>query len=224
MDLSGPCDWPSASCTTCDTDCLTASQRQALELEAQTELWEATGRVYGTCSVTVFPCNDYSVLCGCGRSLRSCGCRSVPEVKLAGPVHSVTEVVVAGETLDPEDYRIDDYQWLVRTDGGTWPANADPLDPDAFSVTYLLGVEPPAGAARIIGLLVCSRGHCSGGCTLPKNTTQVSRQGVTMVREVNQFGIVDVDNWVRNANAPTRAGAVHSPDLPYVRRTTWAST
>lgn len=75
----------------------------------------------------------------------------------------------------------------------------------------------------MVGILVCSRGSCST-CKLPKNTTQVSRQGVTMVRDVNQFGIADVDNWVRNANQPTRAGAVHSPDLPYVRQTTWAST
>jgi hypothetical protein len=242
MDQTAPCDWPTASCPQCgECDGVTASQRVALEEWAVFDLWAATGKVYGACTVTVYPCNDYSTLCWCGNPLRSCGCTSVPEVQLAGPVASVTSVIVGGVTLDAEDYRIDDYQWLVRLDGGTWPANADPLDPDAFSVTYQLGVAPPPGAAQVAGILACSRSACSNsGCKVPRGTTQITRQGTTMTRggqdgtssrpwryEANTiriFGIDEVDQWVRNARATTFAGAVHSPDLPTVRQTTWAAS
>lgn len=193
---------------------------------AVNDLWEATGRVFGTCEVTVMPCNDYGTLCGsCHNAYRSCGCSSVSEVKLPGPVASVTEVVIDGVALDEFDYRVDDWQWLVRLDGGTWPANTDYLDPDAFSVTYELGVAPPAGAGKVAGLLMCARSDCTNtGCRLPKNTTQVSRQGVTMIRngfDGTTFGIPEVDQWVYFATLSTRAGAVHSPDLPKVRQITW---
>lgn len=226
--MTGPCNWPVAGCPACDgSDCLTAAQRADLQAWAISDLWEATGRVFGTCEVTVMPCNDWSVICGaCQGSFRSCGCGSVPEVKLPGPVASVTSVTVDGVELDDTDYRIDDYQWLVRTDGYRWPSSADPLDPDSFSVTYDRGVPPPAGAASVTGMLMCARSACSNsGCKLPRNTSQVTRQGVTMIRDLaGGFGIPDVDQWVAKANAPILAGAVHSPDLPKVRQTTWAAT
>ena len=225
MDQSGPCNWPNSGCPECGDECgaLTAAQRAEYEAWAISDLWEATGRVYGTCTMTVMPCNNWGVLCGsCFNSYRSCGCIDVSEVKLPGPVASVTEVIIDGVTLADTDYRIDDYQWLVRLDGDSWPANTDYLDPDAFSVTYELGVEPPAGAGIVTGRLVCARSTCTNsGCKLPANVTQVTRQGVTMLRHIEGFGILTVDNWVANANAPTRAGAVHSPDLPHVRRITW---
>lgn len=225
MDQTGPCNWPNTGCPECGDECgaLTAAQRAEYEAWAISDLWEATGRIYGTCTVTVMPCNDWGVLCGlCYNAYRSCGCVTVPEVKLAGPVASVSAVVVEGETLDPLDYRVDDWQWLVRLDGGYWPTNTDYLDPDAFSVTYEMGIAPPAGAGIVTGMLMCSRSTCNNsGCRVPNNTTQVTRQGVTMLRRTEGFGILTVDQWVANANAPTRAGAVNSPDLPHVRQITW---
>ena len=244
MDLSGPCNWPVSACPDCGDDCgsLTGTQRAEYEAWAISDLWQATGKVYGTCTVTVMPCNDWGVLCGsCWNTYRSCGCVNVSEVKLPGPVASVTEVIVDGEVIPDTDYRIDDYQWLVRLDGLSWPSNTDYLDPDAFSVTYETGIAPPAGAGIVTGILMCSRSSCSvSGCVLPRGTTQVSRQGVTMIRgnlggqtssrpwryETNTmeiFGIPAVDQWIRNAQYPTRAGAVHSPDLPHVRQITWAA-
>lgn len=224
--MNVPCNWPTAGCPACDgSDCLSKVQREDIEAWAISDLWEATGRIYGTCEVTVLPCHNPGVLCGaCWGSLRSCGCRSVPEIKLPGPVAEVIEVIIDGAVLDDSAYRIDDYQWLVRLDGGSWP-NADPIDPDSFSVTYLQGVPPPAGAGIVVGMLACSRSGCTNGaCKIPKRATQVSRQGVTMILSESAFGVLDVDSWVTNANAPRFAGAVHSPDLPTVRRITWEST
>lgn len=233
-----PCNWPTAGCPACDgSDCLTKVQRDDIEAWAISDLWEATGRVYGTCPVSVLPCN-VGVCGSCRNSLRSCGCGSVSEVKLPGPVAEVTEVIIDGVTLDDSAYRIDDYQWLVRLDGGTWPRGG--IDPDGFRVDYLQGIPPPAGAAIVTGILACSRSSCNNGaCKVPKGTTQVSRQGVTMIRggganssrswryepdSVSVFGITEVDQWVGNANRGTFVGAVHSPDLPTVRRITWEAT
>jgi hypothetical protein len=220
---------------------LTGAQRADVEAWAIHDLWAATGNVYGTCDVTVMPCNDWGVLCGgCWNAYRSCGCITVPEVKLPGPVASVSEVVIDGAALDPSAYRVDDYQWLVRTDGDYWPTNTDYLDPDAFSVTYALGIEPPAGAGYVTGLLVCARACTNSGCKIPREAQTVTRQGVTMVRgtltgtssrpwryypdTVGIFGILDVDAWVRNVSAPVAAGAVHSPDMPTVRQITWQAS
>ena len=112
MDLTGPCNWPTTGCPDCGDECgaMTAAQRAEYQAWAINDLWEATGRVYGTCTVTVMPCNDWGVLCGaCWSNFRGCACIFVPEVKLPGPVASVTEVVIDGVALDPDAYRIDDY-------------------------------------------------------------------------------------------------------------------
>ena len=115
--MNAPCNWPTAGCPACDgSDCLSKVQREDIEAWAISDSWEATGRIYGTCEVTVLPCN-VSICGGCFSSLRSCGRRSVPEIKLPGPVASVVEVIIDGEILTDTAYRIDDYQWLVRLDG-----------------------------------------------------------------------------------------------------------
>ena len=201
---------------------MSPTQQDELQAWVVSDLWEATGRVYGTCPVSVLPCNDFTLCGSCNRSYRRCGCYSVSEVKLPGPVASVTAVIVAGEELPTDAYRIDDYQWLVRLDGGTWPTNADPIDPDGFRVDYDQGILPPAGAGIVAGILLCSRSNCGNkSCRVPRRVREVSRQGVTMIWSEEGFGIPDVDDWVRNANSPIRAGSVYSPDLPYVRQITW---
>jgi hypothetical protein len=145
----------------------------------------------------------------------------------------VTEIVIDGVVLDEFSYRIDDYQWLVRLDGESWPTNADPLDPDGFRVDYELGIAPPAGAGLVTGILACelAKALCNDdSCRLPRNLRAITRQGLSaqMGRNVfsdpsAKFGLPEVDMWVENANAPMMAGAVHSPDFPTIRRITWAA-
>lgn len=232
MSLGGPCNWPHSGCPSCGDDglgCLNPAQQDEVIAWAKSDLWEATGRVYGTCEASVLVCNDSRILCGtCYHAFRQCGCRSVSEVWLPGPVHSVSEVVIDGVALDDTAYRIDDYEWLVRIDGGTWPSNSDPTDPDGFRVDYLIGEDPPSGAGMVTGILACERAKAICGdktCRLPRTMREVSRQGVTMVKGDTGdgiiFGLPEVDQWVTSANSPILAGAVHSPDLPKVRTVTW---
>lgn len=228
MDIPGPCNWPYHACPC--SGLLDSPGEPELDLieMAKSMLWQATGRVFGPCPISVLPCAS-DLPCGCGRGgIRSCGCRTVPEVKLPGPVTEVTGVWVDGEELDPFAYRIDDYNWLVRLDGGSWPVDADPLAPDSFRVDYLIGVPPPAGAGMMAGELACelAKAKCDDDtCRLPRRVRRITRAGVTAEWNPGDgFGLPDVDSWVENALAPILAGAVWSPDAPKVRRITWEAS
>lgn len=193
---------------------------------ASTLLWEATGGVFGPCPRSVLPCDES--FCGfCHNRLRDCGCRFVPEIRLDGPVHSVDDVVIDGVSLPNTSYRIDDYEWLIRLDGGRWPTNSDPVDPDGFRVDYRLGIPPPAGTGLVTGILACelAKWLCDDdSCRLPRRATTVTRQGLTVTLGSEGFGLPEVDLWVSNATKPPLAGAVHSPDIPHIRRVTWEAT
>ena len=124
---------------------------------ASITLWRLSGRRYGpSCPVTVRPCGRScaeemvswatlgpstggwvpylgadgqwrnAAVCGC-RS--SCSCTQLCEVRLDGPVYDVVEVLVDGEALVPEAYRVDVPNLLVRLDGECWPACQDMAAP-----------------------------------------------------------------------------------------------
>lgn len=227
MDTPGPCDWPYYGCPCSSVlDSPGEPQLEIIEL-AKSMLWRATGQVYGPCPISVLPCVG-DAACGCGRDLRSCGCRRIPEIKLPGPIWSVQSVTVDGDLLDPTAYRVDDYHWLVRTDGGSWPTMTDQLDPNSFRVDYSLGMPPPSGAGLMAGILACewAKAACDDDtCRLPWRIRRLARAGVTVEWAPGQgFGLEDVDTWVANAMLPLRAGAVSSPDVRPVRRITWEHT
>jgi hypothetical protein len=208
-------------------------QEAALEL-ASTFLWAATGRQYGPCSVTVRPCHDrfedpayrsyaawpgqdpamsapFPILdggvwrnCGCGPR---CCCRPKCAVALRGPVAGVLEVTVDGETISPEDYRVDVAEgtyWLVRLDGMCWPTCQDfesgPSAEGAFTVSYERGRELPKALELATAILACeyAKSMTGGECRLPARMTQLNRQGVTVEvepasPEEGQTGITEVD-------------------------------
>lgn len=225
---NGPCQWPYIDCECTVLDQLATEGVNEVIAWASGQLWAATGKVFGPCPVSVLPCAS-SILCGtCHNTLRQCGCRRVPEIRLDGPVHEVDEVVIDGAALVNTAYRIEDYVWLVRTDGGTWPTNADPLDTDAFRVDYKIGTPPPAGAGLTTGILACelAKALCDDdSCRLPRRAQQVVRQGIQINWEPGEgFGLPEVDTWVENAIASTLAGAVHSPDFDHVRQITWTAS
>jgi hypothetical protein len=162
--------------------------------------------------------------CGC---LAECGCETLCEITLPGPVGRVDAVQVADVTLDPTDYRVDGTR-LVWTGSGDcpWPTCQDlaaPVGaPDTFAVTYLNGYSVDSLGAYAAGILAMEYAKaCTGQkCRLPLGVTTVSRQGVTFDVTSGAFpggmtGIREVDTFIALWNPePIRQGAkVWSPDL-----------
>jgi hypothetical protein len=226
MSVEAPCSWPWIECACADFDDVWPDQDDDIVALASYLLWAATGKVYGPCPTSVLPC--VTSTCGyCENPLRQCSCRHVPEIRLDGPVAEITEVVIDGVPLPDTDYRVDDYEWLVRLDGESWPTDADPLDPDGFRVDYLLGVSPPAGAGAATGELACeiAKARCNHeACRLPSNIRSLTRQGISVEFTPGGFGLFVVDKWIESAKAPILAGAVHSPDIPHHRKITWQAS
>lgn len=239
-------------------------QEAAAEYGAFT-IWAATGRRFGLCPRTIRPCgldrmpgagmgywwSDGTWLpyifqgvwrncAGCsGLSMGCCTCEPECQVWLPPKAHSVVEVTVDGEVIDPNTYRVDDDQWLVRTHNEStddcWPLCQDfnlNSGDNTFFVTYLKGVEVPSILLRAAGELACEWAKaCVGAeCRLPGRVTNIARQGVS-ISMVNTeellrnglTGIFTVDQIIRNFNPAglTRKLRIDSPDIPGHRTTTW---
>lgn len=227
---------------------------QVYAMDVATEwLWKLTANVYGTCPVTVRPCGrkcrgfDYfpiqtgqgtwiNVACDCFES--SCDCCYVCEIVLEGPVASVTEVLIDGDVVDPDTYRIDDGYKLVRTGGEEcWPQCQDLSLPTTevgtFAITYERGLAVPPGGKRAVAALAAEiiKSCEAGPCRLPSRVQQIVRQGVTMdlINDPDFLtsgltGLTEVDAWVNlvNPNGQREQSQVWSPAArPILRITTW---
>lgn len=154
---------------------------------------------------------------------------AVDAVVLEGPVGRVDAITIDGVPFTGE-YRVEDGNKLIRTDGERWPAGSG----DAFTVTYLKGYEVDSLGRHVGGVLaeefvkLFSGGK---GCRLPKGTTNMQRQGIniqvtnamfpdgrTMIEEVDTF------IYLYNPYGLKTRPNVYSPDKPRVRQTTWASS
>ncbi len=226
---------------------------------ASQALFEVSGRQFaGECERTVRPCRQS---CNCwGPQILSrghivdtgpgwywggsywdcngdtCGCGFLSRVRLAGyPVREVTEVKISGDVLDPGEYRLDGWRFLVRLNDTAWPACQDlSLDgdqPGTFEVSYLWGVDPPslavAAAAELACQLFTACNPDAGDCALPSGVVEVVRQGVRYSRQfavslfAGRTGLVNVDAFLSAyaGNRPRRRPAVFSPDLqPFAKR------
>ena len=118
---------------------------------------------------------------------RNCGCGCLPQVKLAGyPVRAVSQVKIDGDILDPSEYRLDENRYVTRLNDAFWPACQDLSLPDTdegtFSISYIYGQEPPELGRQAAAQLACEvyKECTTGTCALPKGTTRVTRQGVTI--------------------------------------------
>jgi hypothetical protein len=219
-------------------------------------LWAATGRQYGPCPLTVRPAQEkyaapevyrsfsvwpgqdpavtgpylYSGVwrnCGCGAG---CCCRPTCSVVLRGPVFSVTEVLVDGEVVDPNAYRVDGTQGayhLVRLDGTCWPTCQDFQAAEdavgAFVIFYEIGLPIPPALEIAAAMLACEygKGMTGGVCKLPAKMTRLSRQGVEVEVEPpapddGKTGIREVDDVIAvlNPGKRSRPPVLLSPDLP----------
>lgn len=155
--------------------------------------------------------NWRNITCGCGPKCSWIAPNVVHLSATVGlPVHEVTEVVIAGEVLDPSGYRLEGD--LLYRIGADWPVQdlTKPLDkPGTWSVTYTRGTPPPTGTAKLVGLLAAEfLAACNGGkCRLPRRVQTVSRQGVTYqmidpsdIYASGKTGISEIDLWLSAVN------------------------
>jgi hypothetical protein len=166
-----------------------------------------------------------------------CSCTPLPEIVLPGPIAEVWQIKIDGELLLVEQYRVDNGNRLLRTDGLPWPScqtmigDADD-DPGTMGVWYVPGVVPSSAGLWAAGVLTGEfMKACSGGkCRLPSAVTSISRQGVSMDFSTGMFpdgmtGIREVDAYLTAINpyALRTPPRVWSPDLVPAkhRYTTW---
>lgn len=165
-----------------------------------------------------------------------CGCTTIREVTLPGPVGEVVEVVIDGEILDPESYRVDNGNRLVRQDGELWPACQDfnlPMgEVGTWSVTYSHGATADILVRYAAGVLASEYLASMQGrdCRLPSGTTNIVRQGITIEVQTDLFesltGIPEVGAVIMRYNPygqrmPSR---VFSPDRKLGRIITTAGS
>lgn len=212
--MQSPCTWSVtwdmvAEC--CPGSAVSTDQQTAALTAAVAAVWEATGRQFGVCADTAYPCRA----CSCGMS--PCGCVPYDTIDLSefgGRVVSVDTVVENGTTLSSgTDYAVLDYRWLVRKPTGTpWPTNQDPFAvPIPLSVAWHHGVAPPSDLVyNAVIPLACELARACAGeaCALSTDRVQtVVREGVTFAMvapgtasDEGLFGIPRIDAAIRRAN------------------------
>jgi len=254
-DPGGPCTW------TIDTDCCSTWDGLGAPLQASAAayaslvLWAATGRRFGLCEMTVRPCgmpcaNSYQGSywsygtwipyiwngqwrnCWCGST--GCSCEPNCQVYLPGPVNSVTTVTQDGVLVPATSWRVDNNQWLVRTDGECWPSCQDynvDTGANTLSVVYGRGLLGPAALASATGILACefAKACCGSPCRLPQRLSTIARQGVQLtfvdidtLLDRGLTGITEVDQIITALNpyGLKHRLRVFSPDLPVTRQVT----
>jgi hypothetical protein len=179
-------------------------------------------------------CGGCGLISGC-----TCGPDKSYSIELPGPIASINEVNVDGQTVDPVAYRVDNSRWLIRTDGGTWPWCQDFSLPTGeagtWDVDYMRGLAVPEGGQLAAGRLACelAKANCGdSSCQLPKRLQSITRQGVTVAMidsmedvDKGRTGIWLIDSWVSSVNMPVhQGGSVYSVDTmgrKAYRRQTW---
>jgi hypothetical protein len=173
----------------------------------------------------------------CGSCSGSCSCTPLSRAWLPSPVASIASVKLDGATMPASAYRVDDYRYLTRLDGGMWPPCQDLTLPDTadntWSVTLTVGQAVPTAGRYAVGELAAEIiKSCLGEvCALPRNAVTVTRQGVTIdsvsiyqFLEKGLLGLSFVDMFVTAYN-PRRLLSrpqVYDVDGPQrFMRTTW---
>ena len=169
----------------------------------------------------------------CGRCRGGCGCDALSQVRLPGPIDSVTKVLVDGVELQAAAYRVDNRTRVARTDGERWPVCQDlgkpTSEPGTWAITYLRGTPVPKGGEIAAAVLACEMAKALEGreCELPERVANVVREGVSMTildafegLEAGRTGLWLVDSWVASVTKTRRRARVLSPDtLPARVRT-----
>ena len=139
-------------------------------------------------------------------------------------------------TLDPDAYRVDNFRYLVRQDGGRWPYCQDMSkrlgEPGTWAVTVKVGAPVPIGGRKAAGKLACELARAAAGdkgCELPQRWQTITRQGVTIAAGMDTFedldagktGIWLIDSWVASVTKPDIGFSIATPNYRGTRRRTF---
>lgn len=230
--------WPATLCS--DICGYSPTVTGAAFLAASETLWNATGRQFNNCPVTVRPCRSdcapvddrsisgwphpalvdgtwYNV--ACGTCIGQCGCTSTSEIILPDFAR-VTEVSVDGVVLGEGDWILYDGQRLVRV-GAEWPRCQNwnvVTGVGVFTVTASFGPELSELGKLAVGILGTEvmKQMCGEDCALPHKTVSVSRRGVTIQRDAEGLtGLTIPDLFITTANPNKIQDRIRawSPDL-----------
>lgn len=219
---AGPCDWPLDVTKCCDDlSGVSDATKEAAVAEASVIMARLSGYTIGKCIDTIRPLGQ------CPKCRNWC-CGGADGIRLtahdARPITGVAEVRIGPVIVPSNSWRFDEQlQMLWRKPGETWPKRDNRWEEDgtgeAFVVDVVTGVEPDAYARGVGTLLACEllKGCLGRKCRLPKNTTTVNAQGITITlsdRDLKTL-LPEVGGWAKlvnpyNATLPAR---VFSPEL-----------
>jgi hypothetical protein len=220
----GPCAW------TINTSCVAEWATYSAELQANATayatlvLWAATGRQYGECTLTVYPCGrdcsgdgawgwwwDFGTwvpyiwqgqwfnACGCGTP--GChACKPKCAAYLPGPVSSIVQVTLNGEIMDPAEYRVYDQQWLTRLptseeDGHPcWPRCQDYNDVQLAFEVIYNRGTPVPAALRLAAGTLA--GEYAKACL--GQECQLPSRVVNIARQGVTVNLTDIDTLLRD--------------------------
>jgi hypothetical protein len=210
---TGPCAGLSGD----DADALNEQLLIATQL-----LYLRTGRQWPGVVTDSFRPNPGGCHCSYGRP----GCTRVPEIQLPGyPVVAVASVMLDGELVSADTYRVDDKRYLVRLPNDDdlnegWPCcqrmDWELSELDTFGIDYSWGANPDHA-----GMAACKRLGCefhlaadpatAGACRLPMGVVRtISRQGVSIEigeqLDLDHCGLPQVTMWLSALDAE-RAGS-----------------
>ncbi len=180
----------------------------SMTLASSQFMWAATGRQFGTCTVTLRPlcinqCQSECVDSGFGFpwvpihqadgtwinvtcSQGNCTCVDLCEVPLPYPVCSVDEVIINGEVIPEAEYSVINHNKLIRAKGaGCWPSCNDlslpTTDDGTWSITVTYGKPVPELVKLAAAEFACQlMKKCVGRpCDLPQRIQSVNRQGMS---------------------------------------------
>jgi hypothetical protein len=178
----------------------------------------------------------------------SYGRKDAPEISFPFQINSITEVMIDGEVIPPDEYELRAGHVLVRlriaadavpTARYGWPTSQIPDLPltelGTFGVTFMFGTAPPASgqlAARALALFLALP-QLGDSTHYPHRVSQVTRQGVAVqvasaldLLKSGQTGIWEVDMFLRafNPHCLQAKASVWSPDVSPVKRQATVTT
>jgi hypothetical protein len=158
-------------------------------------------------------------LCGCGQ--HTCSCGKLCEIHLPGTAPEPVEVIIDGQVIPLDRFRVDNGHWLVWTgepfelpDGREltcFPTCQDLAAPvtdcGTWQITYRHGLPVPDVVLDVASELLCEvLKACAGAspseCRLPANVVSMTRAGVSYDFAANSGTVTNPGGRILRFNIP----------------------